>query len=89
MRYDLAMNSYLNYGWSFVAGFETSYLLGLPEDALLVDLPHSAVKEPIHYFDEKSYQGIFTYKKSSICLTPPSRSKFSPSMGRCFKSMFT
>jgi beta-galactosidase len=63
MRYDLAMNSYLNYGWSFVNGFEPSFLEELPKDAPFVDLPHAAKLEPVHYFDEKSYQGIFTYQK--------------------------
>lgn len=37
--------------------------LSFPKDAKEVDLPHNAVATPIHYFDEKSYQGTFLYQK--------------------------
>src|SRR5574344_92292 len=57
------MNCYLNFGWSFVPGYEPSYQNALPKEAEKVDLPPTAKREPIHYFDEKTYQGLFTYEK--------------------------
>lgn len=44
-------------------GFLGSYLNGLPENAQTIDIPHSVINLPVNYFDEKSYQGLFTYEK--------------------------
>ena len=53
----------MNFAWSFVEGYQESYLKAFPKDAVQVDLPHAAKILPLHYFDEKAYQGLFTYEK--------------------------
>jgi beta-galactosidase len=57
------MKTSMNFAWSFVEGYQESYLKAFPKDAVQVDLPHAAKILPLHYFDEKAYQGLFTYEK--------------------------
>ena len=57
------MKQLLNFGWSFVNGYQESYLKALPENKETVDIPHSAVKVPYNYFNELDYQKLFTYEK--------------------------
>jgi beta-galactosidase len=58
------MKTNLNFAWRFVPGFVGEYLKMLPPSAVSVDLPHAAKEEPLSYFDEESYQGLFTYEKT-------------------------
>jgi beta-galactosidase len=57
------MKKSLNFGWDFLPGFLESSLKSTDPKAKKVDLPHSAVEVPVNYFDETSYQGLFTYSK--------------------------
>ena len=57
------MKHSLNFDWSFVEGFNLSYLDAFPKEAKRVDIPHNAVDVPLNYFDEKDYQKKFTYEK--------------------------
>ena len=57
------MKQPLNFSWGFVPGFEEGYLEALPKQKQIVDLPHTVKIEPVNYFDEKNYQGLFTYEK--------------------------
>jgi beta-galactosidase len=57
------MKQSLSFAWKFIPGFLGNYLQGLPENAESVDLPHCPITLPMNYFDEKSYQGQFTYQK--------------------------
>ncbi|MBP5091906.1 MAG: glycoside hydrolase family 2 protein [Bacilli bacterium] len=57
------MKHSLSFDWSFVEGFDDSYLLALPKNAKKVDLPHNAVDVPLNYFSETCYQKRFTYEK--------------------------
>lgn len=57
------MKQSLSFAWKFIPGFLGSYLQGLPENAESVDIPHCPLTLPMNYFDEKSYQGLFTYQK--------------------------
>ena len=53
----------LNFSWKFVPAFRDELLRKFPSTAETVDLPHAPVIEPVSYFNEKSYQGHFTYEK--------------------------
>ena len=57
------MKQPLNFGWSFVDHFKEEYLKSLPKEKVPVDIPHSPVQVPYNYFDERDYQGIYTYEK--------------------------
>lgn len=57
------MNDFSNFGWKFIKGFKDEYKTGDIRDGELVDIPHAPVEVPVSYFDEKDYQGIFTYAK--------------------------
>lgn len=59
----MAKKQFINYGWSFVEGFEESYLDKMPESSSEVEIPHNVKMLPYHYFDESEYQGLFTYEK--------------------------
>lgn len=54
----------MNFGWKFIAGFDEESLHKMPSSAETVDLPHAPVEEPTSYFNEASYQGLFTYEKT-------------------------
>jgi beta-galactosidase len=59
------MKKTISFGWKFIPGFLDSYVTnGLPASCQEVDIPHAPVVEPINYFDEKNYQGLFSYEKS-------------------------
>ena len=60
----MAKVQHINYGWNFSEGYEEKYLDAFPEGGCEVDLPHTVRKLPYHYFDETSYQGLFTYEKT-------------------------
>ena len=60
----MAKVQHINYGWNFIEGYEEKYLDAFPEGGCEVDLPHTVRKLPYHYFDETSYQGLFTYEKT-------------------------
>ncbi|WP_064712254.1 glycoside hydrolase family 2 protein [Rhizobium bangladeshense] len=51
-----------NEGWSFHEGFGQRLLESF-DGAKSISLPHTAVELPFNYFDEKSYQRVFTYQK--------------------------
>ena len=53
----------LNFNWKFICGFDESYLQTIPADANNIDLPHTVKLMPLNYFDEKEYQGIYSYFK--------------------------
>ena len=58
------MKQSLNFSWSFLKGYQDSYLKKLPSDKVeVVDIPHNAVNIPYNYFSELVYQDIFTYEK--------------------------
>jgi beta-galactosidase len=57
------MATNINFGWEFAPGFYGAYLKELPPNREIVDIPHAPVETPLNYFDEKSYQGVFTYAK--------------------------
>ncbi len=58
------MKQSLNFSWSFIKGYEESYLSQLDKSkAIEVNIPHNPVEIPYNYFSEKSYQGLFTYEK--------------------------
>ena len=53
----------LSFDWSFLPGYEPSYLEGIDEGAERIDLPHTVKMLPYHHFDESAYQGLYTYQK--------------------------
>ena len=58
------MKQPLNFSWSFVPGFDQSYLTNLKSSNLeVVNIPHNPVEVPYNYFSEQIYQNIFTYEK--------------------------
>ena len=57
------MKQSLNFGWGFLPAYQESYLTALPKEKELVDLPHTVKITPVNYFQEESYQGLFTYEK--------------------------
>ena len=58
------MKQPLNFAWSFIKGYEETYLTQLDKSkAIEVNIPHNPVEIPYNYFSEKSYQGLFTYEK--------------------------
>ena len=57
------MKQALNFGWSFICGWQDEYLKALPKEKQTVDIPHSAVEVPYNYFNELDYQKVFTYEK--------------------------
>lgn len=56
------MKNYLGFGWKFARGFSPSFLDAMPPSAKTVDIPHAPVQVPADYFDEHSYQDLFTYE---------------------------
>ena len=59
------MKKSLNFDWSFIRGYEETYLKKLDENKVeTVNIPHNCQEVPYNYFSEESYQGIFTYEKS-------------------------
>jgi beta-galactosidase len=61
------MKTPLNFGWKFFPGYREEYLHKFPATATSVDIPHAPVEEPLNYFNEKSYQGLFMYEKIFDC----------------------
>ena len=58
------MKQSLNFSWSFIKGFDQSYLTTLDSKSMLeVNIPHNPVEIPYNYFSEKIYQDLFTYGK--------------------------
>ena len=58
------MKQSLNFNWSFINGFEESYLKELDSKKCeMVNIPHNPVEIPYNYFSEKIYQGLFSYEK--------------------------
>ena len=58
------MKQSLNFNWSFIKGFEESYLQEFDsEKCEIVNIPHNPVEIPYNYFSEKIYQGLFSYEK--------------------------
>lgn len=57
------MRSSLNFDWRFCDGFEDTYLQSTPKQAEKVDIPHTVKMVPERYFNEKCYQGVYTYVK--------------------------
>jgi beta-galactosidase len=53
----------LNFGWRFMPCYKQSFLGAFPEQAELIDLPHTNLELPRDYFDEDSYQYISSYEK--------------------------
>ncbi|SHN04651.1 glycoside hydrolase family 2 protein [Roseibium suaedae] len=51
-----------NDGWTFLDGFSEEMKTQIQPGAE-VRLPHNAVDLPLNYFDETSYQRVFTYQK--------------------------
>ena len=59
------MKQQLNFSWSFIKGFDQSYLTKLDEKLKTeVNIPHNPVEIPYNYFSEKIYQDLFTYEKT-------------------------
>lgn len=58
------MNSFSNYAWRFIKGYNPAYLKGLPSTALTIDIPHAAKEMPVSYFSELDYQKTYTYEKT-------------------------
>ena len=58
------MKQSLNFGWSFIRGFDDKYISSLEKaNVSEVNIPHNPVEVPYNYFSEKIYQDIFTYEK--------------------------
>ena len=58
------MKQSLNFSWSFIKGYDESYLNKLDKSLVSeVNIPHNPVEIPYNYFSEKIYQGLFTYEK--------------------------
>lgn len=57
------MKQALNFSWQFMPDFKDDYLSSFPDNAENIDIPHSNVSIPMHYFDEQCYQRISTYQK--------------------------
>ena len=57
------MKQALNFSWNFLPDYQESYLSSLPKSKQAIDLPHTVKIVPANYFDEASYQGLFTYEK--------------------------
>ena len=58
------MKQSLNFSWSFIKGFDQSYLTKLDNKLVSkVNIPHNPVEIPYNYFSEKIYQDLFTYEK--------------------------
>ena len=59
------MKQQLNFEWSFIEGFDKSYLDKLDSTKTqVVNIPHNPVEIPYNYFSEKIYQKVFTYEKN-------------------------
>lgn len=56
------MRQYLNHEWLFAKGKDESFLKEKPNGEK-VEIPHCPVLLPVQYFDEKSYQGEWSYRK--------------------------
>ena len=56
------MRTYLNHDWLFAKGKDDSFL-SKKAVGETVEIPHCPVLLPIQYFDEKSYQGLWSYRK--------------------------
>ena len=57
------MKTSLNFAWKFISDFSSSYLEKLPDNAVMVDLPHNAFPIKYNYFKQDDYQGVVTYEK--------------------------
>lgn len=57
---------HLNEGWIFYGKVQNEQNYWAEKETLkksMVDIPHSVQMLPLHYFDEKSYQGVYLYEK--------------------------
>lgn len=59
MRKTIALNN----GWLFCQGFDQQYVNTTPTGEV-VDIPHTVKLLPYNCFDEKCYQGQYTYQKT-------------------------
>ena len=58
------MKQSLNFEWSFIKGFDESFLEEFNKKrSEIVNIPHNPVEIPYNYFSEKIYQGLFSYEK--------------------------
>lgn len=57
------MKQALNFSWQYRPDFKDDYLSLFPDESQNVDIPHSNISIPMHYFDEQCYQFISTYQK--------------------------
>ena len=59
------MKQSLNFNWSFIKGFNESYLKEFDKQKCeTINIPHNPVDIPYNYFSEKIYQGLFSYEKN-------------------------
>ena len=57
------MKQSLNYSWKFVDHFSPSFLTKMPEEANIVNIPHTVKEVPYNFFNLESYQIVSTYEK--------------------------
>ena len=58
------MKQALNFEWSFIEGFDESYINKIDSaKKQIVNIPHNPVEIPYNYFSETIYQKLFTYEK--------------------------
>lgn len=53
----------INYNWKFIDDYQEEYLIKMPSNSQIVDIPHTTKLLPYNYFDELEYQKIVTYEK--------------------------
>ena len=57
------MKQPLNYSWKFIPSFSNDYLKSLPDNAEIIDIPHTVKMMPYNYCPLTEYQFISTYEK--------------------------
>jgi len=56
---------HLNFGWQFGI-FESEHLKGVYENLTEVHIPHQVVDLPMNHFDQRLYEGMYTYTKDMM-----------------------
>lgn len=65
----------LNFGWTFTPRFSAAFAAGENcEGAETINLPHTCVETPYHYFDESLYQMVCGYRRT-LSLPPDAEGK--------------